>query len=61
MFTISVECQAIAPRDPAEETPTILHVARLVEVKGRRISDPRLRPAGVKAPTVEIGDYRDGR
>ncbi|HEV2678445.1 MAG TPA: glycosyltransferase [Aliidongia sp.] len=31
---IGVDCQAIRPRDPAEETPTILHVARLVEVKG---------------------------
>ena len=31
---IGVDCQAIRPRDPSEETPTILHVARLVEVKG---------------------------
>ncbi|TWB08893.1 glycosyltransferase involved in cell wall biosynthesis [Nitrospirillum amazonense] len=31
---IGVDCQAIRPRDPEEETPTILHVARLVEVKG---------------------------
>ena len=31
---IGVDCQAILPREPGEETPTILHVARLVEVKG---------------------------
>ena len=29
-----VDCQAIRPRDPNEETETILHVARLVEMKG---------------------------
>ncbi|HLG86722.1 MAG TPA: glycosyltransferase [Alphaproteobacteria bacterium] len=33
---IGVDCAAIGPRDPAEETRTILHVARLVEVKGTR-------------------------
>jgi colanic acid/amylovoran biosynthesis glycosyltransferase len=33
---IGVDCRAIRPRDPCEETPTILHVARLVEVKGAR-------------------------
>ena len=31
---IGVDCEGVRPRDPAEETPTILHVARLVEVKG---------------------------
>ena len=31
---IGVDLEAIRPRDPGEETPTILHVARLVEVKG---------------------------
>ncbi len=29
-----VDCHAIQPRDPGEETPTILHVARLVDMKG---------------------------
>ena len=29
-----VDCAGIIPRDPGEETPTILHVARLVEMKG---------------------------
>lgn len=33
---IGVDCQAIRPRDPCEETPTILHVARLVDVKGTK-------------------------
>jgi glycosyltransferase involved in cell wall biosynthesis len=31
---IGVDCRSIRPRDPREETRTILHVARLVEVKG---------------------------
>jgi glycosyltransferase involved in cell wall biosynthesis len=31
---IGVDGRAIRPRDPAEETATILHVARLVKVKG---------------------------
>ena len=33
---IGVDCRAIRPRDPHEETPLILHVGRLVEVKGAR-------------------------
>jgi len=33
---IGVDCRTIRPRDPAEEELTILHVARLVEVKGTR-------------------------
>jgi glycosyltransferase involved in cell wall biosynthesis len=31
---IGVDCRQIAPREAGEETPTILHVARLVPVKG---------------------------
>ncbi|MFT8421263.1 MAG: glycosyltransferase [Gluconacetobacter sp.] len=31
---IGVDCAAYQPREPAEETPVILHVARLVELKG---------------------------
>ena len=31
---IGVDCDTIRARDPAEETPTVLHVARLVEFKG---------------------------
>src|SRR5882724_10503364 len=33
---IGVDCQAIRPREDFEERPAILHVARLVEVKGTR-------------------------
>ena len=33
---IGVDCQTIRPRADFEETPLILHVARLVEVKGTR-------------------------
>jgi colanic acid/amylovoran biosynthesis glycosyltransferase len=33
---IGVDCQSIRPREAAEEKPLILHVARLVEVKGTR-------------------------
>ena len=29
-----VDCTVTRPRDPEEETPTVLHVARLVEMKG---------------------------
>ncbi len=34
VHSIGVDCQAIQPRAPDEETPTILHVARLVDMKG---------------------------
>ncbi len=33
---IGVDCATMRPRDAGEETPTILHVARLVEMKGTR-------------------------
>jgi colanic acid/amylovoran biosynthesis glycosyltransferase len=33
---IGVDCRNIRPRQPSEEVPAILHVARLVEVKGTR-------------------------
>ncbi len=33
---IGVDCRAIRPREDFEERPVILHVARLVEVKGTR-------------------------
>jgi colanic acid/amylovoran biosynthesis glycosyltransferase len=33
---IGVDCKTIRPRADSEETPLILHVARLVEVKGTR-------------------------
>lgn len=31
---IGVDCSAYQPREPGEETPVILHVARLIELKG---------------------------
>ncbi len=56
---IGVDCQAIRPRDPAEETATILHVARLVDVKGaqhliRALAALALRHA--KTELIIIGD-----
>jgi colanic acid/amylovoran biosynthesis glycosyltransferase len=33
---LGVDCQSIRPRETCEEQPLILHVARLVEVKGTR-------------------------
>lgn len=56
---IGVDCRAIRPRDPAEETPTILHVARLVDVKGTRHlirALGTLAPRHAKAELVIIGD-----
>lgn len=56
---IGVDCEAIRPRDPREETATILHVARLVEVKG---TEYLIRAFGVVADRypaarlVVIGD-----
>ena len=56
---IGVDCAAIRPRAAAEETPTILHVARLVEVKGTAylLRALALLPARHAAVTlVIIGD-----
>ncbi|GBQ36241.1 glycosyltransferase [Gluconacetobacter azotocaptans] len=56
---IGVDCGAIRPRDPQQETPTILHVARLVEMKG---TEYLLRAFALLSPTrpalrlVIIGD-----
>ena len=56
---IGVDCRAIRPRDTGEETPVILHVGRLVEVKGAR---HLLRAFAISAPShpdtqlVIIGD-----
>nr|WP_321984048.1 glycosyltransferase [uncultured Lichenicoccus sp.] len=54
-----VDCAAVTPRDPAGEMPVILHVARLVEMKGTRYliqafaALARLRP---ELQLVIIGD-----
>lgn len=60
---IGVDCGTIRLRDPAEEQPVILHVARLVEVKGTRhlldafASLPR-RHAGVQLVIIGDGPLR---
>ena len=56
---IGVDCGTIQPRDPVEETPTILHVARLVEVKGTEFlirAFARLAPHHAGVQLVIIGD-----
>jgi glycosyltransferase involved in cell wall biosynthesis len=57
---IGVDCAAIRPRAPAEETRSILHVARLVEVKGtRHLIGAFARLAG-RFPDVELTIVGDG-
>lgn len=56
---IGVDCAAIRPRSPDEETPTILHVARLVEVKGAAYllrALAALPPRHAQVQLVVIGD-----
>jgi len=56
---IGVDCRTIQPRDPGEETPTILHVARLVEVKGTEYlirAFAALAPSQAKAELIIIGE-----
>jgi len=56
---IGVDCRAIDPRHPAQETATILHVARLVEVKGTRYlirAFDRLARRSANAELAIIGD-----
>jgi glycosyltransferase involved in cell wall biosynthesis len=57
---IGVDCQAIQPRDPAEETLTILHVARLVEVKGARYLIRAFARLAGQFPDVELAIVGDG-
>jgi colanic acid/amylovoran biosynthesis glycosyltransferase len=57
---IGVDCQAIQPRDPAEETPTILHVARLVEVKGAQYLIRAFARLAGRFPAVELAIVGDG-
>jgi colanic acid/amylovoran biosynthesis glycosyltransferase len=57
---IGVDCQAISPRDPTEETPTILHVARLVEVKGAEYLISAFGRLAAKHPGVELAIIGDG-
>jgi glycosyltransferase involved in cell wall biosynthesis len=56
---IGVDCGAITPRAPAEEALEILHVARLVEVKGTAYlirAFARVAPQHPHARLVIIGD-----
>jgi len=60
---IGVDCHTIRPRDPAEEEPAILHVARLVEVKGTRhllcaFASLARRHGGVRLVIVGDGPLR---
>jgi colanic acid/amylovoran biosynthesis glycosyltransferase len=60
---IGVDCTAIRPRDAAEETSTILHVARLVEVKGteyliRGFAELAARNAEVRLDIIGDGPLR---
>jgi colanic acid/amylovoran biosynthesis glycosyltransferase len=60
---IGVDCRAIRPRADSEETPVILHVARLVEVKGteyllRAFAALALRYDGVRVVIIGDGPLR---
>ena len=57
---IGVDCQAIRPRDPGEETPTILHVARLVEVKGAEYLIRAFGAVGKQHANVRLVIIGDG-
>lgn len=57
---IGVDLGTIAPRDPGEETPTILHVARLVEVKGAEYLIRAFDRLARRHPTVELAIIGDG-
>jgi glycosyltransferase involved in cell wall biosynthesis len=51
---IGVDCERIRPRDRAEETSTILHVARLVEVKGTQYLIRAFAAAADSHPATEL-------
>jgi glycosyltransferase involved in cell wall biosynthesis len=57
---IGVDCATIRPRDPAEETRTILHVARLVEVKGTRHLIGAFAKLAERFTDVELSIVGDG-
>ena len=57
---IGVDCVAIRPRDPAEETPTILHVGRLVAVKGAEYLIRAFAQIAVLEPAVQLVLIGDG-
>ncbi len=51
---IGVDCRTTQPRNPTEETPTILHVARLVEVKGTEYLIRAVASLAQRHATVEL-------
>ena len=57
---IGVDCQVIRPREPFEESPAILHVARLVEVKGTRYLLRAFAAVAQRYDTVELVVIGDG-
>ena len=57
---IGVDCQAVRPREPDEETPTILHVARLVDVKGTKYLIRAFGALGAAQANVQLVIIGDG-
>lgn len=57
---IGVDCRAVQPRDPEEETPTILHVARLVEVKGAEYLIRAFATLAARHPKTQLELIGDG-
>ncbi len=55
-----VDCRAIRARDPAEETPTLLHVARLVEMKGTAVAIDAFARLAARHPAVRLAIVGDG-
>ena len=60
IHSIGVDCQAIQPRAAAEETPTILHVARLVEMKGTQYLLRAFATLAARHPEVRLVIIGDG-
>lgn len=57
---IGVDCATIRPRAPGEEIRTVLHVARLVEVKGTRYLIGAFARVAQRYPDVELAIVGDG-
>jgi len=57
---IGVDVRTIQPRDPAEETPTILHVGRLVDVKGAQYLVQAFAKLAARFPDIRLVIIGDG-